>query len=203
MMIAVHQTDAAIEVAELRKAANGESLFEPDLKARILQGLARPEATDPRLEALSPHVHLALAGGYSLVRDPGASGNRGGLYLRSELTRAVERATLGVGEAMGGEGFMRWAVAFAKPFRMPDFFLVSGLFLARVIDRDWRTYGDRRVVQFLDREGRIRIHLAIALVVGAVGRRHERVLGADRRGRPGEVDRRAGPARHGRRGCQL
>jgi hypothetical protein len=47
--------------------------------------------------ALSPHVHLALAGGYSLVRDPGASGNRGGLYLRSELTRAVERATLGVG----------------------------------------------------------------------------------------------------------
>jgi uncharacterized membrane protein YcfT len=26
-------------------------------------------------------------------------------------------------------------VAFAKLFRMPDFFLISGLFLARVIDR--------------------------------------------------------------------
>jgi hypothetical protein len=26
-------------------------------------------------------------------------------------------------------------MAFAKPFRMPDFFLISGLFLARVIDR--------------------------------------------------------------------
>ena len=31
---------------------------------------------------------------------------------------------------------------------MPDFFLVSGLFLARVIDRDWRAYADRRVVHF-------------------------------------------------------
>ena len=39
-------------------------------------------------------------------------------------------------------------VAFAKPFRMPDFFLISGLFLAQVIDRDWRTYLDRKVVHF-------------------------------------------------------
>ena len=58
-------------------------------------------------------------------------------------------ATLGVGEAMSGEGFMHWIVAFARPFRMPDFFLVSGLFLSRVIDRDWRSYGDKRVVHFL------------------------------------------------------
>ena len=39
-------------------------------------------------------------------------------------------------------------VAFAKPFRMPDFFLISGLFLPVVIDRDWRTYLDRKVVHF-------------------------------------------------------
>ncbi len=32
--------------------------------------------------------------------------------------------------------------------RMPDFFLISGLFLARVIDRDWRSYLDRKVVHF-------------------------------------------------------
>jgi len=57
-------------------------------------------------------------------------------------------ATLGVGEAMGETGFLHWVVAYAKPFRMPDFFLVSGLFLSRVIDRDWRLYGDRRVVHF-------------------------------------------------------
>ena len=58
-------------------------------------------------------------------------------------------ATLGVGAEMGGEGFMHAVVAFAKPFRMPDFFLVSGLFLSRVIDRDWRTYADKRVVHFV------------------------------------------------------
>jgi len=31
---------------------------------------------------------------------------------------------------------------------MPDFFLISGLFLSLVIDRDWRTYLDRKVVHF-------------------------------------------------------
>src|SRR5262249_56112429 len=41
-----------------------------------------------------------------------------------------------------------YVVAFAMPFRMPDFFLISGLFLARVVDRDWRTYLDRKVVHF-------------------------------------------------------
>jgi len=58
-------------------------------------------------------------------------------------------STLGVGQAAGGEGWLHQAVAFAKPFRMPDFFLISGLFLAQVIDRDWRTYLDRKVVHFL------------------------------------------------------
>lgn len=58
-------------------------------------------------------------------------------------------ATLGVEAEMGATGFMHWAVAFSKPFRMPDFFLVSGLFLSRVIDRDWRSYADKRVVHFV------------------------------------------------------
>ncbi|MFD2182948.1 acyltransferase family protein [Rhodoplanes azumiensis] len=57
-------------------------------------------------------------------------------------------STFGVEQAVGREGFMHAVVAFAKPFRMPDFFLISGLFLARVIDRDWRTYTDRKVVHF-------------------------------------------------------
>lgn len=57
-------------------------------------------------------------------------------------------STLGVEAAAGETGFMHALVAFAKPFRMPDFFLISGLFLARVIDRDWRTYLDRKVVHF-------------------------------------------------------
>jgi uncharacterized membrane protein YcfT len=57
-------------------------------------------------------------------------------------------STLGVEQAAGHESWMHALVAFAKPFRMPDFFLISGLFLARVIDRDWRTYVDRKVVHF-------------------------------------------------------
>ncbi len=57
-------------------------------------------------------------------------------------------ATLGVEKAAGDEGWMHAIVAFAQPFRMPDFFLISGLFLARVIDRDWRPYLDKKVVHF-------------------------------------------------------
>jgi uncharacterized membrane protein YcfT len=57
-------------------------------------------------------------------------------------------STLGVEQAAGQQGYMHLLVAFAKPFRMPDFFMISGLFLARVIDRDWRTYLDRKVVHF-------------------------------------------------------
>ena len=58
-------------------------------------------------------------------------------------------STLGVGQAAGSEGWLHYVVAFAQPFRMPDFFLISGLFLAQVIDRDWRTYLDRKVVHFV------------------------------------------------------
>jgi uncharacterized membrane protein YcfT len=57
-------------------------------------------------------------------------------------------STLGVEQAAGREGWMHAAVAFARPFRMPDFFLISGLFLARVIDRDWRNYLDKKLVHF-------------------------------------------------------
>src|SRR5271169_6107187 len=57
-------------------------------------------------------------------------------------------SVLGVELAAGESGFMHPLVAFAKPFRMPDFFLISGLFLSVVIDRDWRTFLDRKVVHF-------------------------------------------------------
>src|SRR5262249_55723130 len=57
-------------------------------------------------------------------------------------------SVLGVELAAGQAGFMHAFVAFAKPFRMPDFFLISGLFLPLVTGRDWRTYLDRKVVHF-------------------------------------------------------
>ncbi len=57
-------------------------------------------------------------------------------------------STLGVQDAAGATSWMGDFVAFAKPFRMPDFFLISGLFLARVIDRNWRDYLDKKVLHF-------------------------------------------------------
>ncbi|MHC2338333.1 acyltransferase family protein [Bradyrhizobium sp. USDA 4454] len=57
-------------------------------------------------------------------------------------------SVLGVEKAAGQIGFMHYVVMFAKPFRMPDFFMISGLFLSVVIGRDWRTYLDRKVMHF-------------------------------------------------------
>jgi uncharacterized membrane protein YcfT len=49
----------------------------------------------------------------------------------------------------GSAGWLGYFVAFAKPFRMPDFFLISGLFLSQVISRPWRNYLDTKVVHYL------------------------------------------------------
>jgi uncharacterized membrane protein YcfT len=57
-------------------------------------------------------------------------------------------STLGVEKAAGENGWLNHFIEFARPFRMPDFFLISGLFLSRVIGRDWRTFLDRRVLHF-------------------------------------------------------
>ncbi len=57
-------------------------------------------------------------------------------------------SVLGVEDAMGETGWLHPIVDFARPFRMPDFFLIAGLFLARVIDRDWRHYLDKKVVHY-------------------------------------------------------
>jgi uncharacterized membrane protein YcfT len=48
----------------------------------------------------------------------------------------------------GGIGWMGHVVAFARPFRMPDFFLIAGLFLTNTIDRPWRTFLDKKVLHF-------------------------------------------------------
>ncbi|WP_106752826.1 acyltransferase family protein [Pannonibacter carbonis] len=58
-------------------------------------------------------------------------------------------SVFGMELAAGETGWMHPVVQFAAPFRMPDFFLISGLFVANVLDRDWRLYLDRKVVHFL------------------------------------------------------
>lgn len=58
-------------------------------------------------------------------------------------------AVSGVQEHYDATGWMNPIIEFAQPFRMPDFFLISGLFLANVINRDWRLYLDRKVIHFV------------------------------------------------------
>lgn len=57
-------------------------------------------------------------------------------------------STLGVEKAAGSTGWLGLVVEFARPFRMPDFFMISGLFLGLVISRPWLRYFDRKVVHF-------------------------------------------------------
>jgi uncharacterized membrane protein YcfT len=57
-------------------------------------------------------------------------------------------STLGVEKAAESTGWMGHVVEFARPFRMPDFFLIAGLFLASRIDAPWRLYFDRKVLHF-------------------------------------------------------
>ena len=57
-------------------------------------------------------------------------------------------STLGVEKLYGSEGFMHYVVAFAQPFRMPDFFFLSALFLPLAMPRSWAHYLDKKVVHF-------------------------------------------------------
>lgn len=50
--------------------------------------------------------------------------------------------------ATGRQGWLDYVVAFARPFRMPDFFLVSDILLPLAIHRGWRMFLDRKVVHF-------------------------------------------------------
>jgi uncharacterized membrane protein YcfT len=58
-------------------------------------------------------------------------------------------STLGVEKAAGQITWIHGFIEWARPFRMPDFFLISGLFLAQRIDRPWREYLDSKVLHFV------------------------------------------------------
>ncbi|MCO4254157.1 response regulator [Pseudarthrobacter cellobiosi] len=47
-------------IGALRRAARGESLFDADLKARIIQGLAEPKRVDPRVASLTRQERRVL-----------------------------------------------------------------------------------------------------------------------------------------------
>jgi uncharacterized membrane protein YcfT len=58
-------------------------------------------------------------------------------------------STLGVQEAMGATGWLYPVVEFAKPFRIPAFFLVAGLFFAPMLTRSWPDLIDRRLLRLV------------------------------------------------------
>lgn len=53
-----------------------------------------------------------------------------------------------VGQDAEGIGLFHYVISFATPFRMPEFFLISGLFLDQVLSRTWKAYADRRVLHY-------------------------------------------------------
>ena len=57
-------------------------------------------------------------------------------------------STLGVEKAAGEISWLHSFIDWARPFRMPDFFLISGLFLASRINKPWRTYLDSKLLHF-------------------------------------------------------
>ena len=63
------------------------------------------------------------------------------LVVAMHSTLGVEKAA---GEVSALHGFIDWA----KPFRMPDFFMISGLFLASRINKPWRIFLDTKFVHF-------------------------------------------------------
>ncbi|MEM8539487.1 MAG: acyltransferase family protein [Pseudomonadota bacterium] len=61
----------------------------------------------------------------------------------------IMHSTLGVEKAMGVEGWMHQVVAYATPFRIPAFFLISGLLLASALRKPLGEFLDKRVVTLL------------------------------------------------------
>jgi uncharacterized membrane protein YcfT len=57
-------------------------------------------------------------------------------------------STLGVEKDLGFTTWMNTVIEWAKPFRMPDFFMISGLFLSARIARPWSQYLDAKVWHF-------------------------------------------------------
>ncbi len=53
-----------------------------------------------------------------------------------------------VQERAHATGWLEEVVTFARPFRMPDFFLIAGLFLASAMRRPWRRYLDGKIIHF-------------------------------------------------------
>jgi uncharacterized membrane protein YcfT len=57
-------------------------------------------------------------------------------------------STLGVTDRVGEANWLGEFIAFAKPFRMPDFFLIAGLFAMRSLHAPLRSFLDGKILHF-------------------------------------------------------
>ncbi|MCT4655415.1 MAG: acyltransferase family protein [Cohaesibacter sp.] len=57
-------------------------------------------------------------------------------------------STAGVEKQFGMEGWMHAFITFAEPFRMPVFFAIAGLFAAKAMTQDWRSFFDSKFAHF-------------------------------------------------------
>ena len=104
-------------------------MSEPSASAALPASPALPAA----LAAANRHAWVDFAKGFCIVAVVG-------MWVAGEMQGYV---------GQGRAGWLGYFVIFAKPFRMPDFFLISGLFLSRVISKPWPQYLDTKVVHYL------------------------------------------------------
>lgn len=98
---------------------------------RIVGAAGQIRTNDPALAAASPRVDwVDVAKGLCII-----------LVVMFHTVNHYAEAT-------GSAGWMQAIVDFSKPFRMPDFFLISGLFLYRTINAPLAQFIDRKVIHF-------------------------------------------------------
>lgn len=86
-----------------------------------------------------------------LPAEPGASRIDWIDYAKgiSIILVVMMHSTLGVEAALEAKGALHFLVDFAAPFRVPAFFLMSGLLLSRTINQPWPVYLDRKALHFV------------------------------------------------------
>jgi len=64
------------------------------------------------------------------------------------LLVVLMHTVLGIQKDIGQGGFLLNVVAWTKPFRMPDFFMLSGFLAAGIGALNWRDFVDRRILHY-------------------------------------------------------
>jgi len=67
----------------------------------------------------------------------------------SILLVVMLHSSLGVSKVLGAPNWLEHIVAFAKPFRMPAFFILTGMLSVRADSFGWRDFIDRKLIRFI------------------------------------------------------